>query len=93
MSFERHTMSFSYIPLASSADNAQTTTSCRTPRPSRKQNARAPIRPSGYGASFAGAVQRTHNERLTRRVKFGTMAGGDNPIRDQADHKRTGPNV
>ena len=25
---------------------------------------------------FAGCVQRTHNERLTRRVMFGTMAGG-----------------
>ena len=23
--------------------------------------------------------QRTHNERLTRRVMFGTMAGGENP--------------
>ena len=28
---------------------------------------------------FAGAVQRTHNGRLTRRVMFGTMAGGENP--------------
>ena len=28
---------------------------------------------------FAGAVQPTHNERLTRRVMFGTMAGGENP--------------
>ena len=28
---------------------------------------------------FAGAVQRTHYERLTRRVMFGTMAGGENP--------------
>ena len=28
---------------------------------------------------FAGAVQRTHNERLTRRVMFGTMACGENP--------------
>ena len=28
---------------------------------------------------FAGAVQRTNNERLTRRVMFGTMAGGENP--------------
>ena len=27
---------------------------------------------------FAGAVQRTHNERLTRRVMFETMAGGEN---------------
>ena len=26
-----------------------------------------------------GAVQRTHNERLTRRIMFGTMAGGENP--------------
>ena len=24
-------------------------------------------------------VQRRHNERLTRRMMFGTMAGGDNP--------------
>ena len=28
---------------------------------------------------FAGAVQRTTNERLTHRVMFGTMAGGENP--------------
>ena len=28
---------------------------------------------------FAGAVQRTQNEHLTRRVMFGTMAGGENP--------------
>ena len=28
---------------------------------------------------FAGAVQRTHNERPTRRVMFGKMAGGENP--------------
>ena len=27
----------------------------------------------------AGAVQRTYNERLTRRVMFGTMAVGENP--------------
>ena len=40
---------------------------------------------------FAGAVQRTTNERLTHRVMFGTMAGGK--TRDQADQKRTGPNV
>ena len=28
---------------------------------------------------FAGAVQWTYNERLTRRVMFGTMAAGENP--------------
>ena len=28
---------------------------------------------------FAGAVQRTRNERLTRWVMFGTIAGGENP--------------
>ena len=28
---------------------------------------------------FTGAVQRTHNERLTRRMMFGTMSGGENP--------------
>ena len=28
---------------------------------------------------FAGAVQRTHNESLTRRVMFGTMVGVENP--------------
>ena len=28
---------------------------------------------------FAGVVQRTTNERLTRRVIFGTMAYGQNP--------------
>ena len=27
----------------------------------------------------AGGVQRTTNERLTHRVMFGTMAGGENP--------------
>ena len=29
--------------------------------------------------SLAGAVQRTINERLTRRAMFGAMAGGENP--------------
>ena len=28
---------------------------------------------------FSGAVQRTTNERLTHRVMFGTLAGGENP--------------
>ena len=28
---------------------------------------------------FGGGVQRTHNERLTRRMICGTMAGGENP--------------
>ena len=28
---------------------------------------------------FAGAVQRTNNERLTRQVMFETTAGGENP--------------
>ena len=28
---------------------------------------------------FTGAVQRTQNDGLTRRVMFGTMAGGENP--------------
>ena len=28
---------------------------------------------------FAGAVQRTNNERLTRQVTFGKMGGGENP--------------
>ena len=28
---------------------------------------------------FAGAVQRTHNDGLIRRVMFGTIAGGENP--------------
>ena len=28
---------------------------------------------------FAGAVQRTTNERLTHRVMFGTIAGGESP--------------
>ena len=31
------------------------------------------------GILFAGGVQRTTFEWLTRRVKFGTMAGGENP--------------
>ena len=33
---------------------------------------------------FAGAVQRTTSERLTHRVKFGTMAGGVNPGRGRS---------
>ena len=28
---------------------------------------------------FAGAIERTTNERLTRRVMVGTMASGENP--------------
>ena len=28
---------------------------------------------------FAGGVQGTKNERLTRQVMFGTMAGGEKP--------------
>ena len=31
------------------------------------------------GLLFAGAVQQTNNERLTRGVMLGTMAGGENP--------------
>ena len=77
-SCERHTTVFSYGSLPSSAGNAQTS-SCRTPRPLRRHNARASRRPSASGVSFAGAVQRTQNERLTRRGMFGTMAGGENP--------------
>ena len=42
--------SFSYGSLASRADNAQTT-SCRTPRPPRRHNARASRRPSANGVS------------------------------------------
>ena len=34
---------------------------------------------------FAEAVQRTSNERLTRRVMFGTMAGGVNPGRGRPE--------
>ena len=34
---------------------------------------------------FAGAVQRMHNERLTRRMMFGTMAGGENPGPDRPE--------
>ena len=40
---------------------------------------------------LAGGVKRTHNERLTCRVVFGKMAGGENP--GQADQRRTGANV
>ena len=39
---------------------------------------------------FAGVVQRTTNERLTHRVMFKWLVGS---TRDQADQKRTGPNV
>ena len=38
---------------------------------------------------FAGAVQRTHNERLTRLVMFGTMAGGESGTRPT--RKELGP--
>ena len=34
---------------------------------------------------FAGVVPRTHNERLTRRVMFGTMADGENPGPDRPE--------
>ena len=34
---------------------------------------------------FARAVQRTNNERLTRRVMFGTMAGEENPGPDRPE--------
>ena len=34
---------------------------------------------------FAGAVQRTANERLTHRVMFGSMAGGVNPGRGRPE--------
>ena len=64
LSCERHTEGFSYGSLASSADNAQTT-SCRTPRPLRRHNCESvetTIRKRRL--LFAGAVQRTHNERL-----------------------------
>ena len=79
------TTGFSYGSLASSTDNAQTT-SCRTPRPSRRHNPRASRRPSVSDvSSFVEAVHRTHNERLTRRLMFGTMAGGENPGPDRQE--------
>ena len=37
---------------------------------------------------FAGAVQRTTNERLSHRVMFGTMAGGVNPGRGRPEKNR-----
>ena len=40
---------------------------------------------------FSGAVQRTHNEQLTRRNMFGTMAGGENPRPGRPE--KNGPNV
>ena len=50
LSSERHTTTSSFGSLASSADNALTT-SCRTPRLSRRHNARALRRPSANDAS------------------------------------------
>ena len=38
---------------------------------------------------FAGALQRANPERLSRRVIFGTMAGGE--TRDQVTRKNMGP--
>ena len=79
LSSERHTTTSSFGSLASSADNALTT-SCRTSRLSIRHNARALRRPSAKRRLlFAGAVQRTTNERVTHRVMFGTMAGEENP--------------
>ena len=56
LSCERHNKGLSYGSLASSADNAQTT-SRRTPRSFRRQIARASRRPSPSGCLlFAGGV-------------------------------------
>ena len=38
---------------------------------------------------FAGAVQRTTNERLTRRVVVGAMAAGESPGSGRSKTKRT----
>ena len=40
---------------------------------------------------FAAAVQRTTNERLTHRVMFGTLAGGENSGPGRTE--KTGPNI
>ena len=73
--------------LASSADNAPTTT-YRPPRPSTQcESVDTTTRKSHL---FAEAVQRTTTERLTHRVMFGTMVGV-RTTRDQADQKRLGP--
>ena len=37
------------------------------------------------GLLFAGGVQRTTDERLTRRMMFGTVAGGENPRPGRAE--------
>ena len=77
-----------YGSSASSADNAQTT--CRTPRPLRRQNPRASRRPSASGVSclkgpYSGRTTNPSGDVLGRWLV--------DVIRDQADQKRTGPNV
>ena len=78
MSCERHTTGFSYGSLASVADNAHTTLG-RMPGPFKRQGESVETITRKRRLLFAGVVQRTHNERLTRRVTLGTMAGGENP--------------
>ena len=51
-------------------------TSCRTPRPSKGHTTRGSRRPSANdGPRWRGGVQRTTNDRLTRRLIFGAMNG------------------
>ena len=70
---------FSYGSLASSADNAADHLMSHAKALKKAQCESAETTIPKRRLLFAGAVQRTHNERLTRRVMFGTMAGGENP--------------
>ena len=77
MSCERHTTGFSYGSLASVADNAHTTLG-RMPGPFKRQGESVETITRKRRLLFAGAVQRTKNEQLTRRVMFGTVVGREN---------------
>ena len=67
-------------PLASSADKVSATPTSRTPRPSRRHDARASKRPSiNGGSSLRGAVARQNVRRLPSRSMLATMACGESP--------------
>ena len=81
-SCERHTTGVSYGSLARTDDlmsyaKALKKAQCESVETTSKRR-----------LLFAGGVQRTHHERPTRRVMFGTMAGGENPGPGRPEKKR-----
>lgn len=78
LSSEQGTTKSSRAYLASIANNVPTTSISRTPRPSRRPDARASKRPPVNGGS--SVRRRWENEgKLRNRVRFATMAGGESP--------------